>query len=55
MVLGVNPKVIAERMGHTTTRMTLDTYSHVQPGMQEDATARIEELLFKGSGGASTL
>ena len=46
MVLGINPKVVAERMGHTTTRMTLDTYSHVLPCMQQEATAKVEELLF---------
>ena len=33
-----NVKVIQERLGHTTIRMTLDTYSHMLPGMQEQAT-----------------
>ena len=36
----------AERLGHSTTRQTMDTYSHVLPGMQEEATARIEQALF---------
>ncbi|MCP4006324.1 MAG: site-specific integrase [bacterium] len=43
---GVNPKVVAERLGHSTTRQTLDTYSHVMPGMQEEATRQIEKTLF---------
>ena len=47
MAEGINPKVVAERLGHATTRQTLDTYSHVQPGMQEEATRRIEEALFR--------
>ncbi len=41
---GVHPKVAAERLGHSTTRQTLDTYSHVLPGMQEEATAKIDHL-----------
>jgi integrase len=46
MAAGVHAKVAAERFGHATTRQTLDTYSHVLPGMQEEATLRIEESLF---------
>lgn len=40
-----NIKVVHERLGHTTTRMTLDTYSHVLPGMQEQATEKLSRLL----------
>jgi integrase len=43
---GVHPKVAAERLGHATTRQTLDTYSHVLPGMQEEATRKLEAVLF---------
>ena len=39
-------KVAAERLGHATTRLTLDTYSHVLPDMQDEAARRIEEALF---------
>ena len=39
---GVHPKIASERLGHTTVGLTLDTYSHVIPGMQEDAVARID-------------
>lgn len=44
----VSPKIVAERLGHSTTRLTLDTYSHVIPGMQREAAIRIEERLFGG-------
>ena len=47
LAAGVHPKVAAERLGHSSTRQTLDTYSHVLPGMQEEATRRIEESLFR--------
>ena len=49
MAQGINPKVVAERLGHATTRQTLDTYSHALPGMQEEATRRVEELVFRQS------
>lgn len=45
-----NPKVVSERLGHSTIVLTLDTYSHVLPTMQQGATARLERLLYnKGS------
>lgn len=43
--LGVHVKVVQERLGHSTVTMTLDTYSHVLPGLQEDAAARLNSLL----------
>ncbi len=43
---GVHPKVAAERLGHATTRLTLDTYSHVLPGMQEVAAAVINSVFW---------
>lgn len=33
----VNPKIVQERLGHASIKMTLDTYSHVIPPMQTDA------------------
>jgi integrase len=47
---GENPKVAAERLGHSTIVLTLDTYSHVQPDMQKQAAERIERLLFRDAG-----
>ena len=40
-----NPKVVSERLGHSTIVLTLDTYSHVLPTMQQKATAKLEEML----------
>jgi len=46
-VEGENAKVVGERLGHSTIVLTLDTYSHVLPDMQQSAADRIENLLFK--------
>ncbi|HUS11537.1 MAG TPA: tyrosine-type recombinase/integrase [Pyrinomonadaceae bacterium] len=43
---GVHPKVVSERLGHSSTTLTMDVYSHVLPGMQADATAQIERMLY---------
>lgn len=43
---GEHPKVVAERLGHASTNLTLDTYSHVLPSMQLGATNRIQKLIF---------
>ena len=39
---GVHPKVAQERLGHSNVRITLDLYSHVLPGMQADAAAKVD-------------
>jgi len=46
LAAGENPKIVSERLGHASVTMTLDTYSHVLPDMQEKATAKLEEILF---------
>jgi integrase len=38
----VHPKVVSERLGHASIGITLDTYSHVMPGMQEGAAEKID-------------
>jgi integrase len=43
---GVHPKVVSERLGHSSIRITLDTYSHAIPAMQEEAAERIAALIF---------
>jgi len=43
---GIHPKVVSERLGHATISITLDTYSHAIPAMQEEAAALIAELVF---------
>ncbi len=42
---GVHPKVVSERLGHANIGITLDTYSHVLPGLQEAAAERFDRLL----------
>jgi integrase len=42
---GVHPKVVQERLGHSQISLTLDTYSHTIPSMQEDAAEKFETLL----------
>jgi integrase len=42
---GVHPKMVQERLGHSTIAVTLDLYSHVVPGMQEDATMKVDRAL----------
>jgi integrase len=42
---GVHPKVVSERLGHATVGITLDVYSHVLPGMQEEAATRTDVAL----------
>lgn len=45
LAAGVPPKVMQERLGHSSVQITLDLYSHVVPGMQADAAAKIGALL----------
>ncbi|MGH9897735.1 MAG: site-specific integrase, partial [Pyrinomonadaceae bacterium] len=46
LVAEENPKVVSERLGHSTVVLTLDTYSHVIPTMQQGARKRLEKLLY---------
>jgi integrase len=41
---GVHPKVVSERLGHSNIRITLATYSHVLPSLQEDVADRLDAL-----------
>ena len=43
---GEHPKVVSERLGHHSTVMTMDVYSHVLPDMQQAAAEKVEDLLF---------
>ena len=42
---GTHPKIVQERLGHTSIQITLDTYSHVAPGLQEAAASRFDEIV----------
>jgi integrase len=41
----VNPKIISEMLGHATISQTMDTYSHVMPGMGDVAATALGEAL----------
>ncbi|MFC5405093.1 tyrosine-type recombinase/integrase [Cohnella soli] len=43
----VHPKVVSERLGHSSIQITLDLYSHLFPNMQEDAAAGLGKMLFQ--------
>lgn len=42
---GTNPKIVSERLGHASVVITLDTYSHVLPHIQDEATAALDSIL----------
>ncbi len=42
---GVHPKIVSERLGHSTIAMTLDRYSHVSLDMQRDAANGLDAAL----------
>lgn len=42
---GVHPKIVQERLGHASVQITLDTYSHVAPGLQEAAAETFDKLV----------
>jgi len=44
LLRGENIKVVSERLGHSTTRLTQDTYLHVMPGMQEQAASKLNAI-----------
>lgn len=44
LAANVNPKVVQERLGHSTIATTMDIYSHVLPSMQQDVARKIGEM-----------
>ncbi len=42
---GVNIKVVSERLGHSSIRITLDTYAHVLQTMQQEAVDKLNDIL----------
>ncbi|MCF8010299.1 MAG: tyrosine-type recombinase/integrase [Clostridiales bacterium] len=40
---GVHPKIVQERLGHESITITMDTYSHILPGLQEEAMKKFDE------------
>jgi integrase len=45
---GAKPKVISEALGHASVAFTMDVYSHIIEGMQEEAMALLDEVLPAG-------
>ena len=48
LLRGAKPKVISEALGHASVAFTMDVYSHIIEGMQEDAMALLDEVLPVG-------
>ena len=48
LLRGAKPKVISEALGHASVAFTMDTYSHIISGMQEEAMALLDEVLSAG-------
>jgi len=43
---GVHPKIVQERLGHSSIQVTLDTYSHVAPGLQHAAADKFDDIIL---------
>jgi integrase len=41
----IHPKIVQERLGHSDISLTLNTYSHVLPWIQEEAAEKMDTLL----------
>jgi len=46
---GIHPKIVQERLGHASIQITLDTYSHVAPGLQAAAANHFDDILLAPS------
>jgi integrase len=44
LLKGTHPKVVQEMLGHSTITLTLDTYSHVAPGLHAEAAKKMDSL-----------
>ncbi len=49
LAAGTNPKVVQERLGHSSIAVTMDVYSHTLPSLQADAAERMDRLLATGT------
>ncbi len=45
LLANVNPRVVQERLGHSSVTLTLSTYSHILPAMQDEAADKLDKLL----------
>jgi integrase len=51
---GIHPKVVSERLGHASTGITLDIYSHVQHELDASAASKVARLFADESAVATT-
>ena len=52
---GFHPKIVQERLGHSSISITLDTYSHVTPGLRQAAARTFDQAFTKGYNGIRVL
>src|SRR5262249_55090303 len=50
LMANVHPKIVQERLGHANIATTMDLYTHVMPGMQDEAASRIDATLRAAMG-----
>lgn len=43
---GIHPKIVQERLGHSSIQITLDTYSHVAPGLHQAAAKKFDDIIL---------
>ncbi|HEY7254958.1 MAG TPA: hypothetical protein VIG37_31030 [Methylomirabilota bacterium] len=46
---GVHPKIVSERLGHSSISITLDTYSHAVPVLEESAAELVASLIYEAA------
>jgi integrase len=46
LAAGENPKLVSQRLGHSSLAFTLDTYAHLLPGQQAEAAENVAQLIF---------
>lgn len=54
LLAGIHPKIVSERLGHASVKITLDLYSHLLPNMQEEAARSIGNIFGGHFGGQNT-
>jgi integrase len=47
--MGVNPKVVSERLGHSSVQITLDVYSHVTKEIKKDISKDFSNMMKSGT------
>lgn len=45
LMAGVNPKTVQQRLGHSTVSLTLNTYSHLLPGVEDEAAKKLNDVI----------